>query len=152
MDALHWSGLEGWAPPHILSATLPERNLWGWATALTDPCEHSAQTFLIEPGRAGLGWAGWGPWEHPSQFYFLSEPWVPPHANVFGYITEVSALVGASVFCSKWFYYRFFPACGLWEGRQPGARGTRDALPWWEQEAQSQSGELWRPRLPPHAS
>ena len=120
----------------------PDRPLW----TLCSDISHRARK-----GWAGLGWAGWGPWEHPSQFDFLSEPWVPPHANVFSYLTEVSASVGASAFCSKWFYYRSFPACGLWEGRQLGARGTREMLPWWEQEAQSQSGELWRPRLPPHS-
>lgn len=39
---------------------------------------------------------------------------------------NISASGGTSEFCSKQFYYRSFPVCGLWEGRKPGrARGTR---------------------------
>ena len=79
-SALIWTG--GLSPSSNSLNSSAGENPGGWATASPGACKHIVQplrALLTEPG---LGWSGWGPWDHSSYSHFLSEAWVPSEGTV----------------------------------------------------------------------
>lgn len=159
----NWICTRAPGPPPIVSAPLPVKSLWGGP----QPPQVPTDTLLIKCLTfQALLRAGYrqDPWDQLSSSCSLSEalgssfrhhkPFLSTirdkayNVNLFSYITSP---LQEEPLCSVVNDFTTGPFLHVGSEREDSQKehvGPEVMLLWWEQEAQSRSGELWRPRLP----